>query len=223
MSKLVLPKKVRIPKYSNEHIAAIEHLKLICQNSAADTESETFNYNLKPDFLEILNDIFYENVNTMGKLQNALMREGIKLISLNSISKINVFSNIVFFSGDQIVIGIDLKSKSIGDAAMKLFHSIGHIFLHLISDKSLVLFEYNISVSGHRRSLINMEADQFACKHLIPARLYSLLAKNGSPNLPYICKLSKEFHIHQDVIVKGMKANLKMDIKNSNGLRKLMY
>lgn len=133
----------------------------------------TFNFDNINQLYKDLNKIFFENNNTITKVQSVLNQYGIKLVLIPKLDKtpIDGFS---FWSMNNPAIALTLRHNRIDNLAFTIMHEIAHIDLHLKSNKEKSFMDFtNKSKSDN----FETEADMFAQEKLISKDLWNEIVK----------------------------------------------
>jgi len=114
-----------------------------------------------------LRKIIYQNRDVYDRTREMLGEFGIKLLYQDKAEKVPV-DGFAFWSNDNPSISISLRHKRLDNFAFTLFHELGHVFLHLIDDKSKEIIDLLKNEKEFSKSKEEVEADIFASENLIP-------------------------------------------------------
>lgn len=149
----------------------------LAQYEAKKQKVNTFNFGNINQLTVLLNNIFFDNDNTINKVHNALNQFGIKMLLIEKLEKtpIDGFS---FWSNNNPAIALTLRHNRIDNFAFTIMHEIGHIYLHLREDRNRKFMDltkkYNIEQCEN-------EADNFAKKALISSDIWEYILNNHLP------------------------------------------
>ena len=137
----------------------------------------TFSFDNINQLNKDLNKIFFENDNTISKVQSLLNQYGIKLVLIPKLDKtpIDGFS---FWSMDNPAIALTLRHNRIDNFAFTIMHEIAHIELHLKSNKDKTFMDFT---NKSKTDNYEKEADAYAQEKLISKNLWNIIVKNGLP------------------------------------------
>jgi HTH-type transcriptional regulator / antitoxin HigA len=145
-----------------------------------------------------LQTIFFENVEVKSKTKNLMREFGVKLIYLDKFDEtpIDGFS---FWSGNNPAIALSIRHKRIDNYAFTVLHELGHIQLHLQSDKD----KYFVDIAGLRdKDLYELQADEFAQNSLISELQWKDLVNNYSPlNDEKLIEFGKRYKINPAILL----------------------
>jgi HTH-type transcriptional regulator/antitoxin HigA len=111
--------------------------------------------------IEKLNGVFYDNINTIQRLEEALAEFGIKFVMEKKLEKVPV-DGYSFWSGNNPTIAITQRSNWLDNIAFTIFHELGHILMHLHKDCDFDFLDTETSVSSGKEK--ESEANDFAGK-----------------------------------------------------------
>lgn len=140
-----------------------------------------FNAGCMHDLIKELNEIFYENCDTIKKTKNLLNSYGIKFIILEKFDKtpIDGFS---FWKGDNPTIVLTLRLDKIDNFAFSVLHEICHVFYHLNKDEA----SQHVTISGAvTTSEYEDAANLFARRAIIPDDKWDKFMKTSSRISPH--------------------------------------
>ncbi len=145
-----------------------------------------------------LNNIFYRNIDTIKHVKSTLNQYGIKLLLIQKLEKTPV-DGFSFWSGDNPAIALSLRHSRIDNFAFTIMHEIGHINLHLKSNKEQSFLDLT---TKNKTDILELEADSFAQEKLISKDCWSALSKNGFPqNDEMIIAVGKKYNINPAIIL----------------------
>lgn len=158
----------------------------------------TFNYDNLAQLSINLNELFFENSDTIKKVQSLLNQYGIKMLLIEKLEKtpIDGFS---FWSNDNPAIAMTLRHKRIDNFAFTLMHEVGHIDLHLKVNRDEKFMDLTKKRSNNEQE---KEADSYAQKSLIPDSVWSnFRERHREVNDLNIISFSNEFKINPAIIL----------------------
>ena len=129
---------------------------------------DTFNKEKRKKLIKKLIDIINENWNTQQRIKETLLSFGIVMIYQEKGEKTPV-DGISFWRGQNPAIGMTLRHKRIDNFTFTLFHELGHIFKHLLTDRKAEFIDLKEDlISQTRKKDEENEANKFAQESLIP-------------------------------------------------------
>ncbi|MGO2103481.1 MAG: HigA family addiction module antitoxin [Psychroflexus halocasei] len=140
----------------------------LAQYEAKKQKANTFNFDNIPQLIVRLNDIFFENDDTINRVQMLLNQFGIKMLLIDKLEKtpIDGFS---FWSNNNPVIALTLRHNRIDNFAFTIMHEIGHIDLHLRNDRNRKFMDLT---KKQNIDQCENEADNYAQEKLIPKEIW---------------------------------------------------
>lgn len=135
---------------------------------AKNQSVNTFNHKNINQLCLRLNDVFFENSNTIDRIKPILNQFGVKLVLIPKLDKTPV-DGFSFWSGDNPAIAITLRHKRIDNFAFTLMHEIAHIGLHLRKNKEKTFLDLT---QKNNKDRYEIEADEFAQKNLISDKVW---------------------------------------------------
>jgi HTH-type transcriptional regulator / antitoxin HigA len=136
---------------------------------ASMIEIKPFTPNAKDELIKRLREAIFENNDLQNKIENILNDVGIKIVYQQKAEKAAI-DGYSFWSNENPAIGITFIHKRIDNFAFTLFHELGHIFLHLIHDKTATFLDLTHEEKDYKNLKEEKEADQFAQTNLIPSK-----------------------------------------------------
>ena len=124
-----------------------------------------------------LRNIIYKNEDVHAQTQKILSEFGIKILYQDKAEKAPI-DGIAFWSGDNPAIAMTLRHKRLDNFAFTLFHELGHVFLHLLKDKSKKIFDMSKNDKEFKSTIEEIEANNFASTNLIPSDKWEYFMKN---------------------------------------------
>lgn len=170
----------------------------LAQYEAKKQKTNTFNFDNLPQLIVKLNDIFFENDDTINRVQTLLNQFGIKILLIDKLEKtpIDGFS---FWSNNNPVIALTLRHNRIDNFAFTVMHEIGHIDLHLRNDRNRKFMDLT------RKQNIDQcenEADNYAQESLIPREVWQDILDNHLPlNDKKIIFLGNRYKINPAILL----------------------
>jgi HTH-type transcriptional regulator / antitoxin HigA len=141
---------------------------------AKNQNVNTFNYANIDQLGKSLNDIFFENNNTIEKVKSTLNQYGIKLVLIQKLEKTPV-DGFSFWSGDNPAIALTLRHNRIDNFAFTLIHELAHIELHLKWNKGKSFLDLT---TQDKTDDCELEADLFAQQKLISTGCWDDIRNN---------------------------------------------
>lgn len=145
-----------------------------------------------------LNEIFFENKDTIGQVKATLKEYGIKLVLIQKLEKTPV-DGFSFWSGNNPAIALTLRHNRIDNFAFTLMHEIAHIDLHLSTQKEKLFLDLTTKddTDGYES-----DADLFAQEKLIPTECWNDLKMNHPPhNDDLIIKIGEKYRINPAILL----------------------
>ena len=134
------------------------------------------------DLTEGLRTIFFENENTIHRIEDLMHENGIRFFRLNN-EKGTHIDGFSFWHGTNPSIALTLRYQKIDFLAFTLMHEVCHVYRHLSAqDKS----KSCITLTDMKEGLEEQEADAFANSQLIPSRDWQLFKENYLGVNPYL-------------------------------------
>jgi len=170
----------------------------LAQYEAKNQKVNTFNFDNIKQLCLSLNNVFYENNDTVKRVEETLKQYGIKLILIQKLEKtpIDGFS---FWSENNPAIALTLRHSRIDNFAFTIMHEIAHIDLHLRKNKN------NKFLDLTKKENINnceKEADIFAQQKLIPVEIWNDILENHLPlNDEKIIELGDSYMINPAILL----------------------
>lgn len=189
--------------FSNNSISLFTW-KYMAYNMSQNDESpcKSFNRTGLDEIIYSLNEIFYENDNTLSKIKELLNNHGIRFILLQNQKGIHI-DGFSFWKGKNPTITLTLRGKKLDVLAFTLMHEICHVFNHLIKGDAR---KTCISIDGEKDSIEEKEADLFANTNLIPPKdwiFFKTKVRSVGPYAinPFIKEYSESTHISPAIIL----------------------
>lgn len=170
----------------------------LAQYKAKKMKTNTFNFDNLVQLRVNLNTLFYENSDTINRVQNLLGQFGIKMLLIEKLEKapIDGFS---FWSDKNPAIALTLRHNRIDNFAFTIMHEIGHIDLHLREDRSRKFMDLT------KERILNeceKEADTYAQEALIPSSVWQDVLANHLPlNDQKIIALGDKYKINPAILL----------------------
>lgn len=170
----------------------------VAEFNASQIKIAEFNKNDISQLLSELKAIFYKNRGVIEKVKLKLEEHGIKLVLLDKFEKTPI-DGYSFWSSTNPAIAVTLRHKRLDNFAFTIFHELGHIFLHIINDKTSKFLD----ITGFKeKDLLEKEADNFAQDNLILPEQWNLLLKNFRPlNDTNLLAFSKTYKINPAILL----------------------
>lgn len=135
----------------------------LAQYEAKKQRVDTFNFEKLPSLRVQLNQLFYENSNTIGRVQSLMGQFGIKLLFIDKLEKTPV-DGFSFWSDENPAIALTLRYDRVDNFAFTIMHEIGHIDLHLRNDRDRKFMDFT---NKQKIDQCEEEADDYARESLI--------------------------------------------------------
>ena len=180
----------------------IDDRNMMAWNSLAEFEAKnqvinTFNFDNIEPLTKNLNNIFFENNNTLLKVKKVLNQYGIKFLTIEKLEKTPV-DGYSFWSENNPSIAVTLRHSRIDNFAFTIMHEIGHIALHLKNNKEQKFLDLTQKAVNNYET----EANDFAQKKLISENCWNDIINNYIPlNDDKITEISKIYNIHPAIIL----------------------
>ena len=181
-----------------------------------------FNKKAKDKLLAELNEILLENSKTKDRIKTSLSKYGIILVYQPHFEKTPV-DGISFMIDGTPSIALTLRHKRIDNFAFTLFHELGHIFLHLVEDRTHEEFVDLQDTYKYSADKKEQEANTFASDHLIPSDKWEDFFRTHSRfDDKLITDFADELRIHPAIVFGRIcyetgkykrKTNIERDIK----------
>jgi HTH-type transcriptional regulator/antitoxin HigA len=188
--------------YKKSEKLKIDDKNMIAWNSLAEFEAKnqlinTFNFDNIEQLTKNLNNIFFENNNTLTKVKDVLNQFGIKFLAIEKLEKTPV-DGYSFWSENNPAIAVTLRHSRIDNFAFTIMHEIGHIALHLKNNKEQKFLDLTHKEVNH----FETEANDFAQKKLITENCWEDIITNYTPlNDEKIVEISNRYNIHPAIIL----------------------
>jgi len=149
----------------------------LAEYEAAKVELKQFNPENIEQLKKELQEIFFENYEVKEKTQSKLKEYGIKLVYIPRFEKapIDGFS---FWSDSNPVIALTVRHKRIDNFAFNIYHELGHIELHLQTEKERKFLDI---FGAKNDDKYEQQADNYAQKSLISENQWTDLINNFIP------------------------------------------
>ncbi len=145
-----------------------------------------------------LNQIFYQNNDTVNNTKKILNQYGIKFITVPKLEKTPI-DGYSFWSENNPAIAITLRHKRIDNFAFTIMHEIGHIVKHLSKNKKEKYIDIH---KAYKNNIAEREADNFAKNKLISPNIWNDIFENNLPlNDGAIIELGKKFSINPAILL----------------------
>lgn len=207
-------------KHSVDQINLMGWVNLI-KTSAANIQVEKFDDRKEKEIISSLKNAIAINKDLIETCKSILASFGIKLIILKNPEKCAV-DGVSFWSHKNPSIGLSVRYKRIDNFAFTLFHELGHIFRHLISNKESEFIDIELSMNIDY-SKAEKEADDYAMNNLINSSEWeSFITSPNRLQKKAMLDFAKKLKIHP-AIVKGRLCyelnsyTLKIDIEDRIG------
>ena len=145
-----------------------------------------------------LNEVFFNNKNTLENTERVLNQFGIKFITIPKLEKTPI-DGYSFWSGDNPSIALTLRHNRIDDFAFTVMHEVGHIALHLFNNRDAEFIDF---YRDSHKDIAEKEADDFAKAKLISTKIWNEIIEKHTPlNEDKIIELSSSFSINPAILL----------------------
>jgi len=170
----------------------------VAEFNASKIEIIEFKNNNKYELFAELKEIFYENTGVIEKVKLKLEENGIKFVLLEKFEKTPI-DGYSFWSGNNPAIAVTLRHKRLDNFAFTIFHELGHIFLHIINDKTSKFLD----ITGFKeKDILEGVADNFAQDNLITPEQWKILLKDYKPlNDTNIKSFSRTYLVNPAIVL----------------------
>lgn len=189
-------------KLTNNPVNLFTWKQIAYDRSAKLARPKRFSLDTLPDLVEGLRTIFFENDDTIQRIEDLMREYGIRFFRLDN-EKGTHIDGFSFWHGTNPSIAITLRYQKIDILAFTLMHEVCHVFRHLsMQDKS----KSCISLPDMKESLEEQEADAFANNTLIPAKEWQLFKErysgiNAYAIGPKLRSFAAEHQIHPAIVL----------------------
>lgn len=194
---------VKLAYYRKSDKLKIDDVNMYAWSSLAQYEAKhqavsSFNFDNLNLLCSKLNELFFENTNTIERVKKVLNQYGIKLLLIEKLEKtpIDGFS---FWSGNNPAIALTLRHNRIDNFAFTIMHEIGHIDLHLRNNREKKFMDFT------RKKNLNKyekEADSYAQEKLIPDNIWKDIIENHLPlNDEKLISIGKQYKINPAILL----------------------
>lgn len=195
--------KDKFAYYRKSEKLKIDDKNMFAWSSLAEYEAKnqlanTFNFDNLVQLRINLNNLFYENFDTINRVQTLLKQFGIKILLIDKLEKtpIDGFS---FWSNRNPVIALTLRHNRIDNFAFTIMHEIGHIDVHLRNDRNRKFMDLT---KKQNIDQCENEADNYAQESLIPSNIWQDILDNHLPiNDNKIITLGNEYKINPAILL----------------------
>jgi HTH-type transcriptional regulator / antitoxin HigA len=197
--------KKSIIKNSSE-IATVSWIKVL-EHKASLVEVSDFNAQLQNELISDLKLLFKDNKNLLAKCEALLASYGIKLIILDK-PKGTFIDGIALWNGNKPTIGLSLRYHQLDKFAFALFHELGHVYLHLLSNHKNMFIEVENDIN--KNCTAEKEANSFAFTKLISNDDWQKILANKESIYKFNDKIIKQLAKTNDLhpaILKGLLCN----------------
>lgn len=145
----------------------------LAEYEAQNKETNIFNFENLPQLNKELKEIFFQNSNTLEKVDRILSQYGIKFLIIDKLDKTPI-DGYSFWSKNNPAIAMTLRHSRIDNFAFVLTHEIGHINLHLKKDKCNKFLD----LKKIEENEIEEQANRYAKENLISSDSWKDFAKD---------------------------------------------
>lgn len=179
----------------------LEVWKKLVAHQAYDLKVEKFDATAFSDLSDQLKAIFRQNESVLEKSVSALASNGIKLVHLPKPDHCAV-EGVSFWQDDHPVIGLSVTYNRIDNYAFNLFHELGHVHLHLESNRRHSFVDFEEKTEEYAEDPLEKEANKFALDHLIdPEAWDDFLLKNFKPIDADFIQFAEQHNVHPAIVL----------------------
>ena len=169
-----------------------------------------FNQKSATELIGALRDVFWKNKDTVSVVSKTLKAHGIKLIIIENPEKCPI-DGCAFWNEGNPSIGLSLRHKRIDNLAFTLFHELGHVLLHLVSNNKAEFVDVDTENTTDDQVQEEQEADGFARDSLINPDSWSDYLKSPTKSQEKsMINFARKERIHPAII----KGRLSHELKN---------
>lgn len=172
----------------------------LAEYKAKSIDVASFNSASWPDLESQLRDVIRKNKEVRKKAKKVLQDFGIKLLYQEKAEKAPI-DGYAFWSGDNPAIALTMRHKRLDYFAFTLYHELGHVFLHLVNDKSREVIDLYRYDSDHKKSKEEQEANSFAEDHLIPKKAWEKFFNKPSITEKDLIQFAKKQKTHPAIVL----------------------
>ena len=200
------------------NIATISCLHVL-KNDAADILTSPFRPVLNDDMIYELNQVFYENQNTISRLKDVLLKFGIKLVLIKESYEVRV-SRAVFWSNDNPCISISL-SYHLDTLAYELFRGLWYVFFSLNKKENISFLNFKGDDLKFDAQDDEVKANFFAKSQLVPSSIWDQILEDHVSTLIKGTNYFDRFTIHSSMLIRRFQ----MDINSAKfgTYRRMIY
>lgn len=163
-----------------------------------------------------LNDIFFNNTDTLSQLKSTLNQFGIRFIHEPKLDKVPV-DGYSFWLGDNPTIVVTKRHSWLDNLAFTVFHELGHIVRHLSKDKKRDFLDIIEPGRDKNPDKYESEADNYAEESLRRGYDFNKIFRDIR-NLyriePIIKRYSEKWLINESIIVGQFQHYLKTELNH---------
>lgn len=169
----------------------------LAQYEAKKQKVYSFSFDVIDELCVKLNHMFYENLDTQNRVKDVLNDFGIKFLLIDKLEKAPI-DGFTFWSKENPAIALTLRHNRIDNFAFTIMHEIGHIDLHLRTNKDKSFMD--VTQKQHLNES-EKDADAYAQNKLIPKDVWQSIVDNYSPlNDKKIIAVGNELRINPAII-----------------------
>lgn len=189
-------------KFTNNPVNLFTWKQIAYVESAKKERPKRFSPDSLIELTEGLRTIFFENEDTIERIENLMQEYGIRFIRLDN-EKGTHIDGFSFWNGANPSIALTLRYKKIDILAFTLMHEICHVFRHLNSQEKS---KNCITLPDMKEGIEEQEADTFANNVLIPAKDWQLFKEKNYGESPYaigakLRTFAYEHQIHPAIVL----------------------
>jgi HTH-type transcriptional regulator/antitoxin HigA len=173
----------------------------LAEYKARNKEVNTFSFENITQLNKELNEIFYQNKDTLNIIDEKLSQYGIKLIIVEKLDKTPI-DGCAFWHEKNPVIAITKRINRIDNLAFTIMHEIGHVVLHLKQNHSEKIFDMNDGGNKEKEC----EADVYASTNIINNETWQDIKANiNHINDNDINLFAEKYRVHPAIILGRFK------------------
>ena len=170
----------------------------LAQYEAKMQQTDSFSWESIDDLIVKLNQLFFENSDTLQRVKSVMNEFGIKFILIDKLEKTPI-DGLTFWMDDNPAIALTLRHKRIDNFAFIIMHEIGHIDLHLRKDKDQHFMDLiqKKAINQHEK-----EADKYAQEKLISKEVWQdILDNHSSLNDDILIAIGEQHKINPAILL----------------------
>lgn len=183
-------------KLSVEKVNLMGWMKLVAYKAAQQHVAE-YNPQCEEVLIRELKKILALNKHTVEATQDLLSGFGIKMVVAPNPPKCAI-DGIAMWTNNAPVIGLSLRHNRIDNFAFNVMHELGHVFLHLQTNRAKTFIDETNELYGYSQE--ETEANEFAKNNLINKSDWEVFMQ-GAITEARIRKFAKQQMVHPSTVV----------------------